>query len=187
MCFVAINVALGLGQVQDCPDASKVNLKDILKPDPYHATRKHRIAITVWISWSKMWWLCQRWNIMIKIHVHGFFDTDLHEVSWHFATGSKFNWQSESSVREPIQNGFLFLSHTKKSKYGYLILSKLSWKSIFPRRSPWHLIVFGALPQVPAVGHCLISQERDLLWANWPKWWVWPWVPAFEKQLFLSL
>ena len=23
---------------------------------------------------------------MIKIQVRGFFDTDLHEVSWHFAT-----------------------------------------------------------------------------------------------------
>ena len=23
---------------------------------------------------------------MIKTHVHGFFDTDLHEVSWHFVT-----------------------------------------------------------------------------------------------------
>ena len=23
---------------------------------------------------------------MMKTHVHGFFDTDLHEVSWHFAT-----------------------------------------------------------------------------------------------------
>ena len=25
-------------------------------------------------------------NIMIKTHVRGFFDTDIHEVSWHFAT-----------------------------------------------------------------------------------------------------
>ena len=23
---------------------------------------------------------------IIKTHVHGFFDTDLHEVSWHFTT-----------------------------------------------------------------------------------------------------
>ena len=25
-------------------------------------------------------------NIIMKTHVRGFFDTDLHEVSWHFAT-----------------------------------------------------------------------------------------------------
>ena len=24
---------------------------------------------------------------IIKTHVRGFFDTDLHEVSWHFASG----------------------------------------------------------------------------------------------------
>ena len=26
------------------------------------------------------------WYFIIKSHVHGFFDTDLHEVSWHFTT-----------------------------------------------------------------------------------------------------
>ena len=55
------------------------------------------------------------WCVMIKTHVRGFFDTDLHEVSWHFATAS---WVLSStdrvkiSVKEAIQNGFLFLSHT---------------------------------------------------------------------------
>ena len=28
----------------------------------------------------------QNWPRVIKTHVRGFFDTDLHEVSWHFAT-----------------------------------------------------------------------------------------------------
>ena len=29
----------------------------------------------------------QAWvDNMMKTHVRGFFDTDLHEVSWHFAT-----------------------------------------------------------------------------------------------------
>ena len=48
-----------------------------------------------------------------KTHVHGFFETDLHEVSWHFAL-----WVLSStdrvkiSAKEAIQNGFLFLSHT---------------------------------------------------------------------------
>ena len=53
---------------------------------------------------------------MIKPHVHGFFDTDLHEVSWHFATHEAIrhiscHWH-DISVKEAIQNGFLFLSHT---------------------------------------------------------------------------
>ena len=42
----------------------------------------------------------------MKTHVRGFFDTDLHEVSWHFVDRVKI------SVKEAIQNGFLFLSHT---------------------------------------------------------------------------
>ena len=52
---------------------------------------------------------------IIKTHVRGFFDTNLHEVSWHFATAE---WVLSStdrvkiSVKEAIQNGFLFLSHT---------------------------------------------------------------------------
>ena len=28
----------------------------------------------------------ERRNSIMKTHVRGFFDTDLHEVSWHFAT-----------------------------------------------------------------------------------------------------
>ena len=51
---------------------------------------------------------------MIKTDVHGFFDTDLHMVSWHFATYkavlSSTDWVK--IIKEPIQNGFLFLSHT---------------------------------------------------------------------------
>ena len=54
-------------------------------------------------------------NYIMKTHVRGFFDTDLHEVSWHFETAE---WVLSStdrvkiSVKEAIQNGFLFLSHT---------------------------------------------------------------------------
>ena len=34
-------------------------------------------------------------NIIIT-HVHGFFDTDFHEVNWHLGqVGSKINWESE--------------------------------------------------------------------------------------------
>ena len=35
------------------------------------------------------------------------FETDLHEVIWHFATD-----RVNISVKEAIQNGILFLSHT---------------------------------------------------------------------------
>ena len=52
--------------------------------------------------------------------MRGFFDTDLHEVSWHFATyeAVRPKWVLSStdrvkiSVKEAIENGFLFLSHT---------------------------------------------------------------------------
>ena len=60
-----------------------------------------------------------RLRSIIKTHVRGFFDTDLHEVSWHFATHeAEAEWvlssidQVKISVKEAIQNGFLFLSHT---------------------------------------------------------------------------
>ena len=61
--------------------------------------------------------------LAMKTHVHGFFDIDLHEVSWYFATleADEAEWVLSStdrvkiSVKEPIQNGFLFLSHTKKA------------------------------------------------------------------------
>ena len=54
----------------------------------------------------------------MKTHVRGLFDTDLHEVSWHFATHEAVTRVLSStdrvkiSVKEAIQNGFLFLSHT---------------------------------------------------------------------------
>ena len=48
-----------------------------------------------------------------KTHVRGFFDPDLHEVSWHFATQVlSSNDRVKINVKEAIQNGFLFLSHT---------------------------------------------------------------------------
>ena len=50
----------------------------------------------------------------MKTDVRGFFDTDLHEVSCHFATHEAVssNDPVKISVKEAIQNGFLFLSHT---------------------------------------------------------------------------
>ena len=83
-------------------------------------------------------------NIIIKTHVRGFFDTDLHEVSWHFATHEavKFNWPSEDQCQRSHSKWvFVFIPHLK-SKYNQLIVSKLSRKALIcPRRSPWRLIV----------------------------------------------
>ena len=44
-----------------------------------------------------------QYNIIIKTHARGFFDTDLLEVCWKFAN---------QEVKEAIQNVFLCLSHT---------------------------------------------------------------------------
>ena len=53
---------------------------------------------------------------MVFYNKNGLLDTDLHEVSWHFTL-----WAISStdrvkiSVKETLQNGFLFLSHTYKA------------------------------------------------------------------------
>ena len=44
----------------------------------------------------------------MKTHVRGLFDTDLHEASWVLSSTDRV----KISVKEAIQNGFLFLSHT---------------------------------------------------------------------------
>ena len=45
--------------------------------------------------------------------MHSLFDTDLHEVSWHFATHEAVRPDRvKISDKEPIQNGFLFSSQT---------------------------------------------------------------------------
>ena len=87
----------------------------------------------------------------MKTHVGGFFDTDLHKVSWHFATHEavlKAEWVLSStdrvkiSVKEAIQNGFLFIIPHLKSKCSQSIVSNLFRQSaISPRPSSWRLIV----------------------------------------------
>ena len=37
-------------------------------------------------NWSSVIKMTSLWCNIMKTHVRGFFDTDLHEVSWHFAT-----------------------------------------------------------------------------------------------------
>ena len=51
----------------------------------------------------------------MKTHVRGFCDTDLHEVSWHFATHEAVLSSTDRvkiSVKEAIRKGFLLSSHT---------------------------------------------------------------------------
>ena len=84
------------------------------------------------------------------------------------SVGTQFNWHSEDQCRRTHSIwGFVFIPQLK-SKYCLLILSKLSRKSaLCPVRSPWLRI-----PQVRTIGHCVIGQERDLLWPDWLNWWV---------------
>ena len=84
---------------------------------------------------------------IIKTRMHGFFDSQLHQVSWHFATGQVVLSSTDRvkmRVKEPIQSKnpfkmyfYCFIQHFK-SQYNRLILSKLSRKtSIYSRWSPW--------------------------------------------------
>ena len=85
------------------------------------------------------------------------------------------------SVKDPIQN--VFCSYpTLTSKY-HLILSKVGDLS-FTVAMTAHCL--GVLAQVHAIGHCVIGQERDLLWPDWLNWWACLWVPALEIQFFLT-
>ena len=75
---------------------------------------------------------------------------------------SNFNWQSEDRCQRTHSKWvFIFILHLK-SKYSHLILSKLSRKSTIAMTAHY----FGALPQVHAIGHCVIDQECDLLWPD---------------------
>ena len=107
---------------------------------------------------------------LLKTNVHGSFDTDLHEVSWHFATHETVmpsgfeiqltEWRSVSM--NPFKNGFLFLSHTQKAN----TVTKSSKNCLESRRSVVDdgraAHCFGALSQVRAIGHCMFGQEHDL-------------------------
>ena len=72
----------------------------------------------LWVNICK-WYLTKCVQYITKTHVNGFFETDPHEVSWHFETheaagrvGFKVSTDRvRISLKEPIQNGFLFLYH----------------------------------------------------------------------------
>ena len=95
--------------------------------------------------------------------MHGFFDTDFHEVSQHFATHEDSRprglfvqlaeWRSGS--KNTIKMGFVFIP-LLKSKHSHLNLSKLSRKSaICARRPQWLLIV---------LVRSLRSARLDIVW-----------------------
>ena len=91
------------------------------------------------------------------------------------------------SVKEAIQNEFLFLSTLKKQIQPINPLKTVSKVGDLPSTIAMTAHCFGALSQVRAIEHCVIGQERDLLPPDWLNWWMCPWVPALEIQIFLTL
>ena len=134
------------------------------------------------------------WCHIIKTHVCGFFDTDLHEVSWHFAThkavrSSEFEvqlteWRSVS--KKPFKMGFCFYPKLRMQIQLFNCLKTVSKVGDLSSMIAMTAHCFGALSRVRAIGYCVIGQERDLLWPDWLNCWVCPWVPAFKIQTFLT-
>ena len=114
-------------------------------------------------------------GVIIKTHVHGFFDTDLHKVSWHFAThkalgrmGSKFNWQSEDQCQRthsiffyPTLNMQIQPLNSLKtvSKVGYLFSMIPMMANCFGAFSQLHTIVLSHInfPQAVSSPNTVIS------------------------------
>ena len=131
---------------------------------------------------------------IIKTHVRGFFDTDLHEVSRHFATHEAVRpcgfyvqlteWRSDS--KKPFKMGVCFYPTLRMQIQPLISLKIVSTVGDLSSTIVMTAHCFGELSQVRAIGHCVIGQECDLLWPDWLNWWVCPWVPAFEIQIFLT-
>ena len=78
--------------------------------------------------------------------MHGLFDIDLREVSWHFGT------------HEAIRPIMFKLQLTE---------------STATQSSPNPHIDSGRfLAQVRAIGHCVIGRERGLIQPDWLNWWA---------------
>ena len=89
---------------------------------------------------------------------NGFFDTDHHEVSLHFATNeaiSEDQWQRNNSFFCPTLIEQIWRLNPLKK------VSKVSDSS-----STIDMLAhcFGALSKVRAIGCCVIGLERDLVW-----------------------
>ena len=112
---------------------------------------------------------------VIKTHVRGFFDTDLHEVSWHFATHEAVRpngfevqlteWRSVS--KKPFKMGFCFYPTLRMQIQSLNSLKTVSKVGDLSSTIAMTAYCFGALSQVRAIGHCVIGQEHDLLWPDW--------------------
>ena len=107
---------------------------------------------------------------LLKTNVHGSFDTDLHEVSWHFATHETVmpsgfevqltEWISVSM--NPFKMGFCFYPTLKKQIQWLNPLKTVSKVVDLSSTMAVAAHCFGALSQVRAIGHCKIGQEHDL-------------------------
>ena len=127
-------------------------------------------------------------KFIIKTHVRGFFDTDLHEVSWHFATHEAVRpsgfyvqlteWRSVS--KKPFKMGFCFYLKLRMHTQPLNSLKTVSKFGDLSSTIAMTAHCFGALSRVRAIGHCVIGQERDLHCPDWLNWCVRPWAPAFE-------
>ena len=118
-----------------------------------------------------------------------FFDTGLHEVSWHFATGLNVfevqltEWGSVS--QKPFKMGFCFYPKLRMRKQPPNSLKTVSKVADLSSTIAMTAHYFGALCQVRAIGHCVIGQECDLICPDWLNWWMCPWFSAFEIKNFL--
>ena len=115
------------------------------------------------------------WMSIINTYVHGFFHTDLHKVSWHFATheavrpsGSKIQLTEQRLVsKNPFKMGFCFHPILKNQIQPFYPLKNISKDGDLSSTIAMTAHCFGALSQVRATGHCMIGQERDILWPDW--------------------
>ena len=101
--------------------------------------------------------------------MHGFIDTDLHEVSWYFAT-LEAKWVLSStdrvkiSVKQPIQKWvFVFIPHLKSKMQPLNPLKTVSKVGDMSWTIAVTVHCFGMLSQVGAIEHNMTSQKRDLL------------------------
>ena len=126
-------------------------------------TNFRQCLICHWQSCSHKWALLLTWFI-IKTHVRGFFDTDLHGVSWHFATHKAVRpsgfyvqlteWRSES--KKPFKMGFCFYPTLRMQIQPLNYLKTVSKVGDLSSTIAMTAHCFGALSQVRAIGHCVI-------------------------------
>ena len=90
-----------------------------------------------------------------------------------------------TSVKNWFKMGFCFYPTLKKQTQPLYPLKTVSKDCDLSLTIDMTAHCFGAFSQVRTTGHCMIGQEHDLFCPDWPHWWVCPWVPAFQIQIFL--